>query len=193
MGNPHYAQIAEFIGKKGGAELLILLGEKERRYKHLKREVSISSTTLTRRLREAQELDLITSETMLNDDTQINVYRLEDAGHILYNQMNRNYMVSTYRERVIVESRYESQKEHLKEWILEDDMFDRMLNAYAEMKNEIPETDASINEQLAREKMKEALESVLGPPVPSEDIEVIDPTEDNTQSADEERDNDTEE
>lgn len=191
MASSHYAQIAEFIGRKGGSEILILLGETERRHKYLKRKVSVSSTTLTKRLREAQELDLITSETVLNDDKQFSVYRLDDAGHVIYRQMDRNYMVPTYWQRVFVESQYESQKEHLKEWILEDDMFNKSLNTYAERENERSERVASIDEQFAQKKMDETLESVLGLHVPSEDIEVIDPTD--SQSTDEENDDDTEE
>lgn len=72
-------------------------------------------------------------------------------------------------------------------------MLTRLLNTYAERESERSETVTGISERLVEEKINVSLESVLGPPVPSEDIEVIDPAKYGTQSADEESDKDTEE
>lgn len=94
--------LAEFLQAKGSVGFVALLYERPMTYSELESEIDITSSTITRRRKDAVNLDLLTVDLESGEHGTRHVYMLTDTGKYVGDRMATEGIVSSYykmRER----------------------------------------------------------------------------------------------
>ncbi len=117
-------KIAEFLQLKAGPELLLEIGTKGSRWTDLENELNISSATLSDRLKQARELDLVESDTRGSESSVSAIYTLDTLGGMVYQQMHNTNTASTWSYLKDTRKEFESQKQQVIEWVEADNIYE---------------------------------------------------------------------
>ncbi|TKX60819.1 hypothetical protein EXE48_10325 [Halorubrum sp. ASP1] len=112
--------IWEFLQLKGSVGLLTLLNEGPRTFSELESEMEITSTTISRRRIDADDLGLLTVELESGDHGTKHVYTLTDMGERLAKQMVLNEAASNYKEMRRHQRELEAKTEETIAWVREN-------------------------------------------------------------------------
>lgn len=112
--------IQEFLDRKGGVGLLVVLNERGKSYSEIEAEVAISSSTISKRKDEALELGLIEMNPSQRYNRTVTEYHLTPLGENLVRQMSLMGIVSNYQDMRTHQKKVEEKTEELIEWIGEN-------------------------------------------------------------------------
>jgi len=105
--------VAEFFSSTGAIEMFCELAHQGARFKHLNNVLEISHTTLTRRLREAEELDLITSEAVDGERRRTHKYVPTVVGHQIVFHLHEQGVVERYQLCKETRRRYQEKADQI--------------------------------------------------------------------------------
>lgn len=88
----------EFLEAKGTLHIVAELGEEPREYSELEETIPVSSSTLSRRLKEGVRLDAWELERIVTKEVDRTVYQLERSGQHVYNGLNEQDAVADFDE-----------------------------------------------------------------------------------------------
>jgi len=91
-------QIPGFLTATDGTGLLVALYDANRTFSELLGRVDDTSSTLSARLSDAEELGLVTSKTGERDGNRATEYQLTTFGYLLTMQLDQQDVVTHYRE-----------------------------------------------------------------------------------------------
>lgn len=112
----------EFFTNDGAIELFCELHQTGSRFTDLNNELPISHTTLSSRLGEAQELELIEKQLMERDGNNVTVYAPTNKGARLILELRRTGVMETYQLLKEIRSRFEERSDNVREWVYENPM-----------------------------------------------------------------------
>ena len=110
----------EFLRLDGAIELFCELRPGGSRFSDLDDELSISHTTLTARLGEAQELDLIERKLVERDGDSVPVYAPTNTGARFMLELRRQSVRETYLLLKETRNRFEQRSDDVREWVREN-------------------------------------------------------------------------
>ena len=90
--------VVEFLQLKGSVGLMALLYEKPRTYSELESEIEITSSTISRRRDDADNLGLLTVGLESDDHGTKHVYTLTDLGNYVAERLGSKGIISSYYE-----------------------------------------------------------------------------------------------
>ena len=90
--------VVEFLNLKGSVGLMALLYEKPRSYSELESEIEITSSTISRRRDDADNLGLLTMGLESDDHGTKHVYTLTDLGNYVAERLGSKGIISSYYE-----------------------------------------------------------------------------------------------
>ena len=90
--------VVEFLNLKGSVGLMALLYEKPRSYSELESEIEITSSTISRRRDDADNLGLLTVGLESDDHGTKHVYTLTDLGNYVAERLGSKGIISSYYE-----------------------------------------------------------------------------------------------
>lgn len=114
-------RISNFLTATGGTGLLVTLYNSNYTFSELLESVDASSSTLSSRLTEAEDIGLITTETGERDGNRATEYQLTGLGYLLAMQLHRQGVVKHYRELIHHKAGVEEGRERVAEWIDENE------------------------------------------------------------------------
>lgn len=112
--------IPEFLQAKGSIGMLAVLYEHSRTYSELESEIDITSSTITRRRKDGEHLNILTVELESDAHGSTHEYELTDLGHYLAERLANKGMVSSYFQMRDRQREIEEKKEQIVEWVLEN-------------------------------------------------------------------------
>lgn len=117
----HQEEIAEFLSRTGAIGLLREVQRMDgSRFTDLDDALDVSSSTLSNRLEEACDLDLL-EPTLESTDYGTNTrYKLTGAGRKVRNQMEHRGIVRTYDKIQTLEEQIDESIEDLRKWVTEE-------------------------------------------------------------------------
>lgn len=113
--------IAEFLTATGGTGLLVALYDTDRTFSELLECVDATSSTLSTRLTDAEDLGLITTETGERDGNRATEYQLTGFGYVLTMQLDRHGVVEHYRQLMYHRTGVEEGLSRVVEWVEENE------------------------------------------------------------------------
>lgn len=87
--------VVEFLNLKGSVGLMALLYEKPRSYSELESEIEITSSTISRRRDDADNLGLLTVGLESDDHGTKHVYTLTDLGNYVAERLGSKGIISS--------------------------------------------------------------------------------------------------
>lgn len=112
-----YDTIWEFLEAKGSVGLLTLLYERARTFSELESEIEITSSTITRRLADVANLDLLTADVESGEHGTKKVYMLTDKGEFLARQMAAEGITSSYHKMREHQNIIEEKTQKVVNWV----------------------------------------------------------------------------
>lgn len=139
-----------FFERKGAVELISVLDIRDgKRHKELLETVNVSAPTLSQRLEESMELNLITrmpTSTEEDEPTPISSeYQLTAFGKVMYNWMNDIGVPQTYETLLEIQRRYEEQRD---EFIEKSKIWDESVGEYPSGERGLEEISSSLGSDL---------------------------------------------
>jgi len=120
----HQEEIAAFLARTGAIGLLREVHPMEgSRFTDLDDALDVSSSTLSKRLEEACELDLLEPSLESTDYGTNTQYKLTGSGRRIRNVMEHRGIIRTYDKIRTLEEQFEESVEELREWITTPDFF----------------------------------------------------------------------
>lgn len=123
-------EVIEYLGEKGADELLSTIDGDGSQFGELEDVLEISSTTLSKRIAQGEELGLIGTEAVTGEQGRTHVYVLTPKGARVRFMLEQTGAAKTYRllqtHRARVEDEVAEVKEALEE--LNDDLDDKQEN-----------------------------------------------------------------
>lgn len=109
-------QLKEYVYKDGSIQLLCEINQNGARHGEILEGVDISSSTLTYRLREGEELELIERQAVTRNQQAVTEYVLTDRGlQILYHILDVNGL-GAYQMYRKARLDFEAKAEEIREW-----------------------------------------------------------------------------
>lgn len=117
---------AELFAEKGTVEIFCEIGEGGGRFNEILENVSISHQTLTTRLRQAQEANLLTTESVNRGNGTVHIYKYTYAGSQIYQELDERGVVDNYEVFRVARQQFEEDEASFIEWMKqnEDDVID---------------------------------------------------------------------
>ena len=112
--------LEEFLRAKGSVGFIALLYERSRTYSELESEIEITSSTITRRRSDADNLDLITVDLESDEHGTKHVYALTDLGKAVGDRMATKGIISSYYQMRGRQKEIEEKTKELVEWAEEN-------------------------------------------------------------------------
>jgi len=139
-----------FFERKGAVELICVLEVQDgKRHKELLDAVNVSAPTLSQRLEESMELNLIErmpTSTEEEEPTPISAeYQLTTFGQVMYNWMNDIGVPQTYETLLEIQRRYTEQRD---EFIEKSKIWDETVGEYPSNRHELEEISSSVGSSL---------------------------------------------
>lgn len=109
-------ELEDYLSKRGTVELLCEINQSGSRYGELSEALDISTSTLTKRLKEGQDVLVIEMQAARRNRSPVNEYTLTKRGfRILYHMMDTNAIgaYQLYRE---AQAKFEEKAEEVCEW-----------------------------------------------------------------------------
>jgi DNA-binding HxlR family transcriptional regulator len=110
----------EFFSSKGAIALFCELSPNGSRFMELNDELDISHTTLIQRLGEAEDLDLIKTETVEGEQGRSHMYAPTDKGGRLMVQLRRDGVLESYQLYKEARRQFTDKAEEIREWLEEN-------------------------------------------------------------------------
>lgn len=116
------AEIADFLSKNGAMGVLLMI-DKEDGTKHtdFKHNLHVSRATVTKRLNNADELDLMEVSRLPDDHGNVKRYALTELGRVLRVALESKGLVEIYQQYVELEQVLEDANEEMVEWVKDTD------------------------------------------------------------------------
>lgn len=110
--------ISDYLGKRGSIGLLTLLSmEGGMRFSDLEDELTISSSTLTRRIAEARGHGLVIPEMDPQETSVKDLYRITDRGALVARQMERQSITTACRTVLDYQHKIDEEMGDLIDWV----------------------------------------------------------------------------
>lgn len=109
--------LVEFLQLKGSVGLIALLYERPRTYSELESEIEITSSTITRRRKDANHLGLLTVDLESDEHGTKHVYTLTDLGHYVADRMANKGIISSYYQMRDRQKEIEQKTEEVVKWV----------------------------------------------------------------------------
>lgn len=137
--------IAAFFRRKGAIELLCIADQKDfhGRFTDLDNEINVSHSTLSKRLDEAQELDLITVAISPEASSPEPVYRTTRIAREIQSEMRQLGLPRTYQKLRTVEGFFAGGSEELVEWT--ESLDAELAEKAAEYLKQVEDSDTNIS------------------------------------------------
>ena len=107
----------ELIQRKGAIEIVFEMSHGPRQFSHLKDEIRISPTTISKRLKEGEDEGLWKEELLHQEDDKFRAYVLQDPGMELLELLQQEELPHLIKERRRLEDEFERKVENVLEWV----------------------------------------------------------------------------
>lgn len=112
--------LVEFLQLKGSVGMVALLYERSRSYSELESEIEITSSTISRRRKDAVHLGLLTLDFENDEHGGKHVYKLTDLGNYVAERMANKGIVSSYFQMRDRQKEIENKTEQFAGWVQEN-------------------------------------------------------------------------
>jgi DNA-binding HxlR family transcriptional regulator len=110
----------EFFSSKGAIALFCELSPTGSRFKELNDVLEISHTTLIKRLGEAEDLELLKTETTQGEQGRSHMYMPTNKGGRLMVQLRRDGVLESYQLYKEARTQFHSKAEEIRVWVEEN-------------------------------------------------------------------------
>lgn len=114
--------VQEFVGSRGGVGVLILLSAEPMRFNELAEKLTVSPSTLDKRLDEGRDLGLVTTKWQEDKKPHKFQYWITERGKYLVRKMEREGMVHPYLTMIDLQSQVKDGKSELQSWLDNDEV-----------------------------------------------------------------------
>ena len=115
--------VTDFLYRKGGLEILIEIGSGSATFQQIDDTVLVSSSTISNRLSEATQLDLVEITHRPTDYGTQKRYELTDQGMTVFRWAEQLDLDYNIKERRRLKRTYDTKRESLKEYVQNDEQF----------------------------------------------------------------------
>lgn len=115
--------VTDFLYRKGGLEILIEIGSGSATFQQIDDTVLVSSSTISNRLSEATQLDLVEITHRPTDYGTQKRYELTDQGMTVFRWAEQLDLDYNIKERRRLKRTYDTKRESLKEHVQNDEQF----------------------------------------------------------------------
>lgn len=173
-------EIPDFLAATGGTGLLVALYDSDRTFSELLERIDATSSTLSTRLTDAEDMGLITTETGERDGNRATEYQLTGFGYLLTMQLDRHGVVEQYRQLMDHKAGVEDGRERVIEWLdaheqqllaQQDELQQSGREQYEELRQQVfgSDTDRDIDKYLISETVYSPSNSDTEPESSSEE------------------------
>lgn len=114
--------VQEFIDRRGGVGVLILLSKNPMRFNELEDELTISTGTLDKRLDEARDLGLSTTKWQQGKKPHKYQNWITERGEFLVRKMEEKGLVHHYLRMIDAQSQVKDGKAELQSWLGDEEV-----------------------------------------------------------------------
>lgn len=143
---PDVEAVADFLERKGAIGLLSTANRSGRRFRYLEEHVDVSTATLSKRLKEAEQIGLVKLHAKRIDNRVRNVYYLSPLGEALHYEMHQAGIVQLYRDIQQKKNKLNEQKQNLIEWSSDTE---RLMDQYETLTELVSEDQDGPQEDLS--------------------------------------------
>jgi len=114
----YHVELLDFLDKSGGMELLLAIDvEKGTKHGEFQNSMSVSRQTVTDRIDDAKNLDLLEMTYHPGDHGNANRYKLSQIGRVLRVALDSMELDETYQTYIQAERELENGKDEFLEWV----------------------------------------------------------------------------